>query len=99
MSKRPRIMRQQRITVPAHSISDKSKLLWERYWNPMNGAAQALNAAISNTQNLLASIIMEMEGFDPKTHVFDMDNMRIIPRPKTEIPQIPQVSNDNGAVE
>lgn len=62
-------------------LSDKSKLLWERYYGPMQGAAQSLNAAIANTQNLLAVIIMEMEGVDPTMHTFDADNMRIIARP------------------
>lgn len=70
-------------------LSDKSKLLWERYWGPMNGAAQALNAAIGNTQNLLASIIMEMEGLDPTKHSLDVENMRIVARPQpSEIAQL-----------
>lgn len=70
--------------LPSKPISDKSRLLWERYFAPMQGAAQALNAAIINTQNVLGGIILEMEGVSAETHVFDMDNMRIVPRPSKE---------------
>jgi hypothetical protein len=62
-------------------LSDKSVLLWERYHKPMQAAAATFNAAIANTQNLLGGIILESEGFDPETHVFDADKMRIVPRP------------------
>lgn len=66
----------------AHPLSDKATLLWERYHTPMQAAATQLNAAIANTQNILGRIILETEGFDPATHIFDADNMRIIVRPK-----------------
>ena len=62
-------------------ISDKSRLIWERYLGPMQGAAATLNSAIQNTQNVLASMILEMEGYSAETHVFDMDRMVILPRP------------------
>jgi hypothetical protein len=65
-------------------ISDKSRLLWERYFAPMQGAAQALNSAIVNTQNVIGGMILELEGVTPETHVFDADNMKIIPRPRKE---------------
>ena len=65
-----------------HELSDANKLLWERYYGPMNAAAQTLNAAIVNTQNLLARIIIEREGFEPDGQVFDMDRMVIRSRPK-----------------
>ena len=65
-----------------HELSDANKLLWERYYGPMQAAAQALNAAIVNTQNLLARIIIEREGFEPDEHVFDMDRLVIRSRPK-----------------
>lgn len=65
-----------------HPLSDASKLLWERYQGPMNAAAQQFNAAIANTQNLLARIIIEREGLDPDHHVLDVDVMGIRSRPK-----------------
>lgn len=70
-------------------LSDKAVLFWERYHKPMNAAAQSLNAALVNTQNILAGIVIEMEGYDSATHLFDVDKMRIIPRPPEK---------DNGAV-
>lgn len=63
-------------------ISDANKLLWERYYGPMNAAAAQMNAAIQNTQNILGAVILEREGVSPDTHVFDADNLRIIPRPR-----------------
>lgn len=63
-------------------ISDANKLLWERYYGPMQSAAAAFNAAIRNTENMLAAIIMEREGASTETHVFDIDKLRIIPKPK-----------------
>jgi hypothetical protein len=80
-----------------HPVSDKSKLLWERYYIAMNGAAQAFNAAIVNTQNILGRIIIEAEGFDPDTHIFDADNLRIVSRPN--LPLTPQLAPHNDAVE
>ena len=77
------------IEIPVHKISDKSKLLWERYQGPMQSAAASMNAAIQNTQNILAAVIMEAEGYDVETHLFDMERLVIIPRP-------PQ-PGDNGA--
>jgi len=65
-----------------HPISDKNKLLWERYYGPMQAAAAQFNAAIQNTQNLLGAIIIEAEGFDPRSSVFDADHMAIRPRSK-----------------
>ena len=65
-----------------HELSDANKLLWERYYGPMNAAAQTLNAAIVNTQNLLARIIIEQEGFNADEHVLDMDRLVIRQRPK-----------------
>lgn len=73
-------------------ISDASKLLWERYWGPMNAAAAQFNAAVTNTQNILAAIIIEREGLSPETHVFDMDKLRIVPRPRVK-------GGGNGAVD
>ncbi len=66
---------------PVHPINDKNKLMWERYHGPMQAAAAQLNVAIQNTQNMLARIIMESEGFDADKHVFDMDKLVILPRP------------------
>lgn len=76
--------------VESYPLSDKSKLLWERYHGPMQSAAHALNQAITNTQNLLAGILLEMEGYSPETHVFDIDKMCIRPRPQA-------MKRDNGA--
>lgn len=64
-------------------ISDANKLLWERYQRPMEAAAATFNAAIQNTQNILGRVIIESEGLDPDKYLFDVDNMRIIPRPNT----------------
>lgn len=76
-----------------HPIGDKSKLLWERYYAPMQNAAAAMNAAITNTQNMIAAIIIEAEGFSPETHVFDMDKLRIMRRP------VAKKVGDNGALQ
>ncbi len=73
-----------RVVGETKPISDKSKLLWQQYFAPMQGAAAALNAAITNTQNILGGIILEIEGVTPETHIFDADNLRIIPRPQKE---------------
>jgi hypothetical protein len=62
-------------------LSAESTLLWERFHGPTQAAAQQLNAAISNMQNILGGIIVEKEGFTTETHIFDADRMRIIPRP------------------
>jgi len=68
------------LPIAGHKISDKSRLLWERYVGPMQGAAAALNAAIVNTQNVLAGIIVEAEGFTAETHQFDIDRLVVVPR-------------------
>ncbi len=73
-----------RIVGEVKPIGDKSRLLWERYYGPMQQSAAAFNAAIANTQNLLGAIILEMEGVSVETHVFDADNMRVIPRPRPQ---------------
>lgn len=70
--------------IQRHKISDKSRLLWERYAGPMQAAAAQLNAAIQNTQNIIAGVILEAEGKSSETHVFDMDHLVIIPRPTKE---------------
>lgn len=69
---------------PVVPISDANKLMWERYIGPMQSAAAQLNAAIANTQNILAGIIIEREGFLTDTHIFDMDKLRIVPRPNVK---------------
>lgn len=71
-----------RIIGEIKPISDANKLLWERYFNPMQAAAAQFNAAIRNTEQILAAVIIEREGFTTDTHVFDMEKMRVIPRPK-----------------
>ncbi len=65
-------------------ISAKSELLWQKYFVPMQSAAAALNSAIVNTQNIIGNLILEAEGVTSETHIFDADNMRIIPRPPKE---------------
>ncbi len=67
--------------VPIIAISDKSRLLWERWYSPMQSAAAALNGAIQNTNNLIAKIILEAEGYSTDTHLFDIDRCVILPRP------------------
>lgn len=76
--------RKPRVIGEIRPISDAHKLLWERYYGPMQAAAAQLNAAIQNTQNILAGIILEREGFSPETHLFDADKLRIIPRPRAK---------------
>lgn len=66
---------------PPRPLSDKSQLLWQRYYVPMQAAAAAFNAAVQNTQGMFAEIILGIEGVSKETHIFDADNMRIIPRP------------------
>lgn len=67
---------------PTHKIGDKSRLLWERYYGPMQGAANVLNAAINNTMSVIGGVIIEMEGFSVDTHIFNADKMEIVPRPQ-----------------
>lgn len=67
---------------PPHKVSDKAARLWESYYGPMNGAAQALNAAITNTQNILGRIVLEMDGFSTDTHILDAETMTIRQRPQ-----------------
>jgi hypothetical protein len=62
-------------------LSGESQLLWERFFGPMQGAAAQFNAAIRNTENILAAMILEKEGFSAETHLFDMDRQVILPRP------------------
>lgn len=81
------------VTGEIRPISDANKLLWERYYKPMQAAAAQFNAAITNTQNILAAIIMEREGVSTETHVFDMDKLRIVPRPRVK------KGEGNGAVD
>ena len=72
-----------RIPVPQplpHKISDTNRLMWERYFNPMQSAAAQLNAAITNVENILGAIILEREGFSPDTHQFNAGNGTIVPR-------------------
>ena len=64
------------------AISDANKLLWSQYYGPMQQAAATLNAAITNTQNLLATIIVKSEGLSPEEWVFDMDRMMLVKRPQ-----------------
>lgn len=78
---------------PSHKISDKSRLLWERYFGPMQAAAIQLNVAVRNTEGLIASAIIEAEGFSVDTHVFNIDNLTIVPRP-----QAPQVKDSEHAM-
>lgn len=81
-----------------HKVSDKSARLWESYHGPMNGAAQALNAAIANVQNILGRIIITQEGLDPDTHLFDPGKMVIVQRPPEILPAAltPRTENGNG---
>lgn len=81
-----------RVIGEVHPIGDKAKLLWERYYAPMQAAAAAMNNAIANTQNILGAIIIEMEGYSPTTHLFDVDGLRIVRRPNAP-------EKDNGAIQ
>ena len=65
-----------------HKLSDKAARYWEKYYGPMQAAAASLNAAIANTHNIIGAVVLEIEGFDPATHIFDADNMQIVQRPK-----------------
>jgi hypothetical protein len=84
-----KLRRMQPPKIPAVKLSDKSRLLWERYFPMMNGAAQAMNAAIQNTENVLAGIILEIEGVSIETHQVNFQTMEIVPRPR-------QPGNNNG---
>ena len=64
-----------------HKLSDKAARVWEAYQGPMQAAAQAMNAAIVNTEKLLGGIILQMEGFSPETHLLDVGRMVILRRP------------------
>lgn len=86
-----RMRRNPVIPVPTHKCGDKSRLLWERYQGAMQAAANQLNAAIRNTESILAGVIIEAEGFSTDTHILNTDNLTIIPRPA--------VKGDNGVGE
>ncbi|MGH3589534.1 MAG: hypothetical protein ACRDRF_00655 [Pseudonocardiaceae bacterium] len=66
------------------ALSDKSKLAWERYYGPMQSAAAAFNAAIKNTENIVAAAILEAEGLSPETHFFDMNALEAVERPNAK---------------
>jgi hypothetical protein len=63
-------------------ISDKSKLLWASYFGPIQSAVAQLNAAITNTNDVVARSIMEAEGVSPEEWVFDMATVKLTRRPK-----------------
>jgi len=83
MKRRERMLRTNvpQMNLEVRTINDANKLLWERYWGPMNAAAQQLNAALVNTQNLIARTIIEREGLNPDVHLLDVDRMVILTRP------------------
>ena len=70
------------MTGEIRPLSAESKLLWERYWGPMNSAAVQFNAALRNAENILGTIILEKEGLDPEKYLVDVEKMRIVPRPR-----------------
>lgn len=70
------------VTGEIRPISDKSKLLWSQYYGPLKGAHDAMIAALNNAHNIIGGIILANEGVTSETHIFDADNLRIIPRPR-----------------
>lgn len=90
MSRRPRVIGKINGEEP-HKISDKAARFWESYQGPMQAAAHSMNAAIANTERVLAGIILQMEGFSPETHMVDVGRMVILRRP-----DVPPAENNNG---
>lgn len=63
-------------------ISAQSALLWAEYYRPMQQAAVALNEAIANTQNIIATVIAKNEGLDPTDWMFDISRLKLVRKPK-----------------
>lgn len=63
-------------------ITDKSKLVWKSFFDPMSAAVANLNAAIQQAQNTVAQCIIEAEGLTVEEWVFDMDKLKLMKRPK-----------------
>jgi hypothetical protein len=70
-------------------LSDKSKLVWFQFIGPMQAAANAFNAAIVSTQNLVAGTIIRDEGLDPDEWALDMGKVKLVrlPEPLPELPK------------
>lgn len=71
-------------TREIHDISDRSRLIWERFFRPMQSAAATLNIAIAAAQDVVAGQIMEAEGFSADEFLFDVDSLTIVRRPKKD---------------
>lgn len=75
-------LRLSRSKAEEHAISAESKLLWAEYYGPMQQAATALNLAIANTQNMMATIIATREGLEPSEWMFDIGRLVMVKKPK-----------------
>lgn len=72
------------IKMEKKDISDKSKLVWERFIGPLASAASQMNVALTNAQNIMAQRIIEAEGLNPDEWIFDIDNVQLVKRPEVK---------------
>lgn len=80
MSKKNRVLSMP-VKAERRDLSDKSKLIWERFTGPLAVAAAQMNAAIQVAQNTVARCLIEAEELDPNEWVLDMDTAQLIKRP------------------
>lgn len=83
-------------TPEERDISDKNKLLWERFVKPMQAMAAQANAAIQSAQNLVAGIIIEAEGLKEEDWQFNMDTLKLQRRIRSPAPALPAAPNGDG---
>lgn len=70
-----------KVRLTAVPMSDSSKLLWQQYFAPMQAAAAALNGAIAQAQNTLATALLRLDGLSERDYVLDMERMEYRQRP------------------
>lgn len=67
--------------VERRPISDKSKLTWERFIGPLQNMAANANAALQNSQNTVARLLIEQEGLNADEWMFDADRLELVKKP------------------
>ena len=81
---RQKVQRGREKDVP---LGASSRLLWLEFDGPLVQAVAAMNMAIANARNTLATIVAIREGCDP-TH-YDLDVTRMVLVRKAEVPHEP----------
>lgn len=67
--------------LPGRDLSDKSKLIWREFHDPLALAAQQFNVAVQSAENTVARLLIEAEGLNPENWLLNMDNLKLFPRP------------------